>query len=69
MEMETWLLRSRDHDGFPSWPGSAVRRTASLPLAHARPSTSFLAKATQDVDARHKAGMTSFAESAMFLID
>jgi len=31
----------------------AVRRTASLPLAYARPSTSFV---RQDVDARHKAG-------------
>src|SRR6202011_763711 len=27
-----------------SWPGMAVRRTASLPLAYARPSTSFLLK-------------------------
>src|ERR1700760_1966809 len=26
----------------PSWPGVAVRRTASLPLAYARPSTSYL---------------------------
>jgi hypothetical protein len=37
--------------------GQAVRRTASLPLADARPSTSFL---LQDVDARHKAGHDEF---------
>src|ERR1700682_3064658 len=41
---------------FPSWPGIAVRRTASLPLAYARPSTSFLLRDCKDVDARHKAG-------------
>src|SRR5215472_9263547 len=38
-----------------SWPGIAVRRTASLPLAYARPSTSYF-HGRQDVDARHKAG-------------
>src|SRR6202011_2180746 len=39
-----------------SWPGVAVRRTASLPLAYARPSTSFLPQACQDVDAGDKPG-------------
>jgi hypothetical protein len=37
-------------------PGIAVRRTASLPLAYARPSTSYLPMERKDVDARHKAG-------------
>jgi hypothetical protein len=41
---------------FPSWPGIAVRRTASLPLAYARLSTSFVLLRCKDVDARHKAG-------------
>jgi hypothetical protein len=41
---------------FSSWPGIAVRRTASLPLAFARPSTPFLLNCSKDVDARHKAG-------------
>ena len=41
---------------FPSWPGLAVPRTASLPLAYARPSTSFLRRYRQDVDARDKPG-------------
>ena len=40
----------------PSWPGIAVRRTASLPLAYARPSTSLVSTRKQDVDARRKAG-------------
>ncbi len=35
-----------------SWPGIAVRRTASLPLAYARPSTSYLLLLLKDVDAR-----------------
>jgi hypothetical protein len=34
----------------------AVRRTASLPLAFARPSTSCSYRRFKDVDARHKAG-------------
>jgi hypothetical protein len=38
------------------WPGVAVRRTASLPLAYARPSTPCLPMERKDVDARHKAG-------------
>src|SRR5580693_5489896 len=36
--------RERKPDMLPlrsSWPGKAVRRTASLPLAYARPSTTF----------------------------
>ena len=37
-----------------SWPGIAVRRTASLRSPMSRPSTSF--RVQQDVDARHKAG-------------
>jgi hypothetical protein len=42
-----------------SWPGIAVRRTASLRLPMSRPSTSCLLTIQQVVDARHKAGMTS----------
>src|ERR1700675_3277778 len=43
--------------GTPSsWPGIAVRRTASLSLAYARPSTSSFPHAPKDVGARHKAG-------------
>jgi penicillin-binding protein 1C len=38
-----------------SWPGIAVRRTASLPLAAARASTSLLASG-EDVDGRDKPG-------------
>jgi hypothetical protein len=44
----------------PSWPGKAVRRTASLPLAYARPSTSCLPLGNKDVDARHKAGHDAY---------
>src|SRR3981081_1011647 len=40
----------------PSWPGIAVRRTASLRSPMSRPSTSCLLTIQQDVDARHKAG-------------
>jgi hypothetical protein len=36
----------------PSWPGIAVRRTASLPLAYARPSPSLIWLAFEGVDAR-----------------
>jgi hypothetical protein len=36
--------------------GIAVRRTASLLLAYARPSTFFALPKKKDVDARHKAG-------------
>ena len=39
-----------------SGPGQAVRRTASLPLAYARPSTSFVPRYLQVVDARVKPG-------------
>jgi hypothetical protein len=41
----------------PSWPGIAVRRTASLPLAYV-PAIHVLfdAATKKDVDARHKAG-------------
>src|SRR5207237_398748 len=42
-----------------SWPGIAVRRTASLPLAYARPSTSFLRrieKTWMPGTRQHKAG-------------
>jgi hypothetical protein len=39
----------------PSCPGIAVRRTASLPLAYARASTSFFRR-RQDVDGRDKPG-------------
>ena len=35
-----------------SWPGIAVRRTASLPLAYSRPSTSSVPQRFKDVDAR-----------------
>src|SRR6266849_1208762 len=38
----------------PSWPGIAVCRTASLPLAYARPSTSSFSR--RAVRCRHKAG-------------
>jgi len=48
----------------PSWPGLAVRKTAPLPLAYARPSTFFLLSVGKDVDARDKPGMTSFADYA-----
>jgi uncharacterized membrane protein len=45
------------YDHASSWPGIAVRRTASLPLAYARPSTSYLPQARKkDVDARDKPG-------------
>jgi len=37
---------------FPSWPGIAVRRTAPLALAYARPTTSFFARGGKDVDVR-----------------
>ncbi len=39
-----------------SWPGIAVRRTASLCSPMSRPSTSCLLTLPADVDARHKAG-------------
>src|SRR5260221_3402782 len=39
-----------------SWPGLAVRRTASVPLAYARPSTSSLPPDRQDVVAGAKRG-------------
>ena len=39
----------------PSWPGEALRRTASLPLAMSAIHV-FLAACFKDVDARHKAG-------------
>jgi hypothetical protein len=38
-----------------SWPGIAVRRTASLPLAYV-PAIDVLLFDNKDVDARHKAG-------------
>src|SRR5258708_13217888 len=45
------------YDHPSSWPGVAVRRTASLPLADARPSTSSQRQARkEDVDARDKPG-------------
>src|SRR5439155_16052464 len=40
----------------PSWPGIAVRRTASLPLAYVPAIHAFPAERLEDVDARHKAG-------------
>jgi Fe-S oxidoreductase len=40
----------------PSWPGIAVRRTASLRSPTSRPSTSSITKSGKDVDAQHKAG-------------
>jgi hypothetical protein len=60
MKVAMQILRS-------SWPGIAVRRTASLPLAYARPSTSLLrgqnvnpstchVEILQDVDSRDKPG-------------
>jgi hypothetical protein len=39
-----------------SWPGIAVRRTASLPLAYVPAIHVFLENCTKDVDARLKAG-------------
>jgi hypothetical protein len=39
----------------PSWPGIAVRRTASLPLAYV-PAIHVLLAAKKDVDARDKPG-------------
>ena len=42
-----------------SWPGIAVRRTASLKTPMSRPSTSSLPATKKDVDARHKAGHDS----------
>jgi hypothetical protein len=39
-----------------SGPAIAVRRTASLPLAYARPSTSLLLIRRKDVDGRDKPG-------------
>ena len=51
---------------FSSWPGIAVRRTASLPLAYARPSTSFLLLRCQDVDARDKPGHDEFRCRCLF---
>jgi hypothetical protein len=39
----------------PSCPGKAVRRTASLPLAYARASTSSFLR-EKDVDGRNKSG-------------
>jgi hypothetical protein len=44
-----------NHFTLASWPGIAVRRTASLPLAYARPSTSW-PQMKEDVDARDKPG-------------
>src|SRR5262249_52394619 len=44
------------HDISSSWPGIAVRRTASLTLAYARPSTSSVLRDCKDVDARDKPG-------------
>src|SRR5262245_37570149 len=44
------------HDVSSSWPGIAVRRTASLTLAYARPSTSSVLRDCKDVDARDKPG-------------
>jgi len=58
----------KDWPVSPSWPGIAVRRTASLPLAYARPPTSFLLPDRQDVDARHKAGHDEFGWSLSFFL-
>src|SRR5258705_9041013 len=41
---------------FPSCPGIAVRRTASLPLAYARASTSLCSSTKLDVDGRDEPG-------------
>ena len=49
-----------------SWPGIAVRRTASLCSPMSRPSTSFLNERTEDVDARHKAGHDESENSAPY---
>jgi hypothetical protein len=43
-----------------SWPGIAVRRTASLPLAYARPFTVFLGLRLPNVDSRDKPGHDDF---------
>src|SRR5207302_4671327 len=52
---------------FPSWPGIAVGRTASLPLAYARPSTSSFAR-RKDMDARHKAGHDESPSNIQLLV-
>src|SRR6202035_1435694 len=41
-DMAKGYQRTNLDQHFSSWPGIAVQRTASLPLAYARPSTSFL---------------------------
>jgi len=57
------LFDHRKKKQFSSWPGIAVRRTASLPLAYARPSTPFLLVRSSDVDAGTRPRMTnSFIE-------
>src|SRR6476469_5708244 len=65
--------RAEVHNAL-SWPGRAVQRTASLPLARSRPkdgvasarlwtrpSTSFSQAITEDVDARVVCAKTRFA--------
>src|ERR1700686_4754019 len=52
---------------FSSWPGLAVRRTASLPLAYARPSTSFLLLYTKTWMPGTRPGMTKARASALIL--
>jgi hypothetical protein len=52
---------------FPPWPGRAVRRTASLPLAYARPSTSFAPRDKEGVDARITRLRQGFAGSPVLV--
>jgi hypothetical protein len=44
--------------------GHSRPKDGVAPLAYARPSTSYLADAQQDVDARHKAGHDEFGWNA-----
>jgi hypothetical protein len=48
-----------------SWPGIAVRRTASLPLAYVPAIYVFLPHGTKDVDAWHKAVHDEFKRRAV----
>src|SRR5215475_2095422 len=49
--------------------GTAVRRTASLPLAYVPAIHVFPARGTKDVDARHKAGHDELTETSALLLE
>jgi hypothetical protein len=57
------LSRANKYRYSSSWPGVAVRRTASLPLAYVPASTSFLLLRWEDVDARGEPGHDEFRYS------